>query len=440
MPAKIFSHALGVVLLSAALGFGQSHTFERRPNSERFEQRREQKEKLETAGQKLQPTAMLAAVETAIDPAAYRVGPGDVLTINLWGLLDDQPALNLPITPEGKLLIPTIGALDVKLLTLEQVQEAVRRACLEKYNAKTISVTAHLTQVRQVRVHVYGEVQAPGSFIGAAVDRVSHFLELAGGGTEWANASRVEVRCLDGRVEHLNLARVYQKGELTQNPFVQGGEVIYVPRIELSGKTVFVEGEVDLPGPHQFAQNETAEDFLHRIKALNRASDLNAVYLVRAQQPPAHLSFFEGRGHGDSRASTSPTEQGPGSNGRAHVAAQTQGLEDGDRILITRIKEYVYVHGAVQNPGSFPFVVGYKAADYVGLAGGTAEMASLGDVKILHAETGKTEKGAAREVHRGDTILVPTAGRNKLSQYVTMTAQLATLLIAASAVGLLNAN
>jgi protein involved in polysaccharide export with SLBB domain len=432
-----FSRALYIVLTSAALAFGQAQLFERKPDASPFAPR-EKKEKLAAAKQKLPQATLLSAVETAVDPAAYRVGPGDVLTINLWGLLEDQPGLQTPVTPEGKLLIPTIGALDVNRLSLQEVQEAVRRACAEKYRANTISATAHLTQVRQVRVHVYGEVQTPGSFLGTAADRVSHFIEQAGGGTQWADENRVEVRHAEGRVEVLNLSQVYQKGELAQNPFVQGGEVIYVPRIALSGKTVFVEGEVELPGPHPFPDNETAQDFLHRIKALDRASDLNAIYLARKNQPPAHLSFFDHEAQAAHDAGNGRAEHKAGANGLAYVAAQNHILEDGDRILITRTKEYVYVHGAVQNPGSFPFMVGYKAADYVGLAGGTAEMASLSGVKIIHPETGKTEKGATREVHRGDTILVPTAGRNKLSQYVNMASQLATLLIAASAIGLVN--
>ncbi len=435
MHPRFFSNAFLASLTAAAIVSAQTPLREPKPSFFPSEQRGEN-DKTKTVKREIPQAPSLGAVETAIDPAAYHVGPGDVLAINLWGLFDEQPALNIPITPEGKLLIPSIGALDVNKLSLQQVQEAVRRACAEKFNAKTISATAHLTQVRQVRVHVYGEVEMPGSFIGTAVDRVSYFLEQAGGSTQWADESRVEVRRADGRVEVLNLSQVYQKGELGQNSFVQGGEVIYVPRIELSGKTVFVDGEVELPGPHQIVQNESAEGFLHRIKALDRTADLNAIYLYRKNQAPVHLSFLNLDKSANAQASNGDAEHKPGTNGLAYVTAQNQPLQDGDRILITRIKEYVYVHGAVKNPGSFPFVVGYKAGDYVGLAGGTAEMASLSGVKVIHPETGKTEKGATREVHRGDTILVPTSGRNKLSQYVGIASQFATLIIAASAVGL----
>lgn len=429
--ATLFAALFAAVITSAQMPSRQQNRDYFRYDSEK------RKDPSETAKLKASQTAALLAVETAVDPAAYIVGPGDVLTINLWGLFDEQPALNIPITPEGKLLIPTVGALEVNGLTLQNVQEAVRRACAAKYNAQTVSATAHLTQIRQVRVHVYGEVETPGSFIGTALDRVAHFIEQAGGQTEWADVNRIEVRDAAGRTQVLNLAQVYQTGDLAQNHFVRGGEVIFVPRIALEGKTVFVEGEVDLPGPHQFAQNETAEDFLYRIKALDRATDLQAIYLFRKDQPGVHLSFLHDSESANVRAGNGRAEHDHGTNGLAFVAARHERLQNGDRILITRIKEHVYVHGAVKNPGHFPFVVGYKAADYVGLAGGTAEMTSLNSVKVVHHESGKTEKGATREVHRGDTIIVPTSGRNKLSQYVGIAAQFATLLIAASAVGLI---
>lgn len=434
MHPRFIAATLCASLFAAAITSAQMPSREQNRDYFRYESEKE-KDHSATAKLKTSQTAALIAVETAVDPAVYIVGPGDVLAINLWGLFDEQPALSIPITPEGKLLIPSVGALEVNGLTLQKVQEAVRQACAAKYNAQTITATAHLTQVRQVRVHVYGEVKSPGSFIGTALDRVAHFIEQAGGHTEWADVNRIEVRNAEGRIEILNLSQVYQTGDLAQNPFVRGGEVIFVPRIALQGKTVFVEGEVELPGPHQFAAHETAEDFLHRIKALDRMTDLQAIFLFRRDRPAVHLSFLH---EGRMEARNEHAERAHGTNGLAYVAAQNHPLQDGDRILITRIKPFVYVHGAVKNPGHFPFVVGYKAADYVGLAGGTAEMASLSGIKIVHHETGKSEKGATREVHRGDTILVPTSGRNKLSQYVGIAAQFATLLIAASAVGLVN--
>lgn len=361
--------------------------------------------------------AMLQAVERPVDPASYMVGPGDILKINFWGPASDELGISAAITPEGKLIIPTVGTLDVIDKPLQQIQEEIRHACEAKYDPRNISVTAHLTQLRMVRAHVYGEVNSPGSFTATAVDRISYFIQQAEGWTQWADERTVELRHADGTIDTLDMYKLYHEGDLGQDPFVRGGDVIYVPRIELTDKTVFVEGAVAMPGPHQIARDESLIDFLYRVKALNRGADFNEFFLIRKNQAPLRLSFF--------------------SNGTAGNDVHSLRMEHGDHILVTGVKAYVYVHGAVKNPGNFPYVEGYKAADYVGLAGGTQDMANLESTKIIHRDSGITEKGADKEVKRGDTLIVPVAARTKLSEYLLIASQIATILIAASAVGVI---
>jgi protein involved in polysaccharide export with SLBB domain len=356
------------------------------------------------------------AIEGAIDPATYLVGPGDVLTINAWGLSSEADlGLSLKVTPEGKIIIPSVGIIAANDKTLRQVQEEVRQACAAKYDPNKVKITAHLTQLRLVRAHIYGEVKSPGIYVGTAIDRIAYYISEAEGWTAWADERQVQVRHLDGTVDTLDLSRLYQGGELAQNIYISAGDVIYFPRIELTDRVVYVEGEVPLPGPNKIAQDETALDFLHRIEAMNRKSDLNEIYLVRGHAAPARLTFF--------------------GNGVEGLEASATPLQHGDRILVPALKEYVYVRGAVHSPGRYPYVVGYKAADYVGLAGATVESASLKSVKVIHGNTGITEKGPERDVERGDTIVVSASIRSKFSQYLTITSQVATLVIAAAAIG-----
>lgn len=364
-----------------------------------------------------QQQALQQAIERPIDPASYIVGPGDVLKINFWGPASDDIGFSSPITPEGKLIIPTVGALDVIDKTLQLVQDEIRRACETKYDPKSISVTAYLIQLRSVRAHVYGEVNSPGSFAGVAIDRVSSFIQLAGGWTNWADERRIELRYASGKVDTLDMFELYFEGDLRQDPCLQGGEVIYVPRIELTDKTVFVEGRVGRAGPHQIAKDESVMDFVRRVNALQHGADLNDIFLVRRNQAPIRLDFFGAAANG---------------NNVRHLL-----MEDGDRLIARGGSNLVYVHGAVKNPGSFPYLEGYKAADYVGLAGGTQEMSKLASTQIIRRDTGKTEKGMDKDVRQGDTVIVPIATRNAISQYLLIVSQVATILIAASAVGVI---
>lgn len=355
------------------------------------------------------------AIEGAIDPATYLVGPGDVLTINAWGLSSEADfGLTLKITPEGKIIIPNVGIIAANDKTLQQVQEEVRQACAAKYDPNKVKITAHVTQLRLVRAHIYGEVKSPGIYIGTAIDRIAYYISEAEGWTAWADERRVQVRHLDGTVNTLDLTKLYQGGEFSQNIYIRGGDVIYFPRIELTDDIVYVEGEVPLPGPHKIVKGETALDFLHRIEAIDRMSDLNEFYLLRGKERPVHLLFL--------------------GNDVEGLQASTTRLEHGDRILAPELKAFVYVRGAVFAPGKIPYMVGYKAADYVGLAGATDEAAGLKSVKVIDSKTGKVTKGPTSEVKRGDTIVVSTSTRYKFSQYLTITSQVATLVIAAAAI------
>lgn len=354
------------------------------------------------------------AMEGVIDPETYLVGPGDVLKINFWGPVNEDLGVAITITPEGKLIIPSVGVIDAEKKSLEQVQEEVKRACAGKYDPRNVKVSVHLIKLRLARAYVFGEVKGPGVFTASAVDRVSYYISEAEGFTEWADERHVQVRHLDGQTDTLDMSRLYDLGDISQDPYVRGGDVIYVPRIELTDQTVFVEGDVVKPGPHKIASGETLLDFLHRIKAITRTTDLNGITLRRGQQQPQPANFL--------------------TNGTATPHIHNLPLQNGDRIYVPPIKEFVYVQGAVRNAGSYPYVVGYKAGDYVGLAGGTVESASIKSVRVFHPENGQSKKGADQEVHRGDTIVVPSSARTNIGQFLTFTAQAATITLAVMAV------
>lgn len=354
------------------------------------------------------------AIEGAVDPAIYRVGPGDVLRISFWGPSSDDNGISTSVTPEGRLIIPSVGTIEVNNKTLEAVRAEVSRACEAKYDPRNITVTTDLTQLRLVRAHIVGEVQAPGSFNATAVDRISYFIQQAEGWTDWADQRRVQVRHTDGAIDTLDMYKLYYEGDIGQDPHVRAGDVIYVPHITLTGKTAFIEGPVSQPGPHQIAENESLLELLYRVRAIQRWTDLHGIYLIRGEQPPAPINLL--------------------GNGADHAISGSMKLEDGDRIITTSVKQYVYVHGAVKNSGNIPYVEGYRAIDYVGFAGGTQDMADLKNITVVRHGSNKSEKGANLEIRRGDTIIVPLAGRVKLSQNLLIFSQVATLIIAAIAV------
>ena len=358
------------------------------------------------------PTAQFQAIETRINPDEYIVGPGDMFYINI--VSGEEISFTVPVTPEGKLIIQTVGTLFVDGKLLSQVQKEVKAAGEKKY--KVTKVVANLIQLRNFRVHVTGEVENPGTFVAQAVDRASVLIDRAGGITEWADERHTEIRHKDGSVDFLDLFQFKKLGLLEENIYVQNGDIIYVPAIELSNNTVILEGYVDQPGIHQIIEGEMLSSFLLRVDAFNRRLDPHQIYVTRkndqGENKIININLLE-------KNSTAETN-----------LPNDIIIKDGDKIHVPSLKNKVYVHGAVFAPGSFTYNVGFRARDYVGLAGGTEEMGNIKGIRVIHFSNGAIEKGPNASVERGDTIIVPRAFRKGFSEYLQIFAGLATLVFA----------
>jgi len=108
-----------------------------------------------------QPTSMPAS-QPALEPWAtgpYRVGPGDVLTIAISGL--DKLGLPASCTPrvteKGEVILPSVGAVPVDGMTLDEVEAAI----LAKYSPQYIKdtqVSAQIIEYKPISVMVFGDI------------------------------------------------------------------------------------------------------------------------------------------------------------------------------------------------------------------------------------------------------------------------------------------
>jgi protein involved in polysaccharide export with SLBB domain len=355
------------------------------------------------------------ALEAAVDPDSYIVGPGDQFLVNIWSSVGKN--FKIAVTPEGKLIIPTVSTLHVDGKTLSDVQKMVQEAGAKKYLQSVIS--ANLVLLRTFRVHVTGQVKNPGPYLALAVNRVSDIIEQAGGLTTWGFERAIEVRHLDGSIDFVDLYQYEKLGNLEANIYLRGGDLIYVPSVNLSEATVRIEGTVREPGIYQLAKNETLEEFLLRVDALNRRADLKDAYIERKTDADGGLEVIP----------IFPYLETSG-NGRSNFY-----LKDGDVIKVSERNEKVYVIGAVRNPGPYPYVPNLKARDYVGFAGSTELAANLSKTKVIRKNSEKQEKGQNLLIKPGDTVFVPQKVKFGVIEAFTIVGQLTSILIALKAVG-----
>ncbi|MGC9524605.1 MAG: SLBB domain-containing protein [Limnospira sp.] len=133
---------------------------------------------------------------------SYELGPGDQIFIDVIVNGQRSAELTVPnatIGPQGSLVMPLIGLVELEGLTLEQVRQNILSR-LARF-VKNPEVVVSLVNQRPVRVTVTGKVARPG-FYPLATPELVVALTTAGGTTSAADLRRVVVRRTlpDGKV------------------------------------------------------------------------------------------------------------------------------------------------------------------------------------------------------------------------------------------------
>ncbi|MCD6117547.1 SLBB domain-containing protein [bacterium] len=354
------------------------------------------------------------ALEKPVDPDLYIVGPGDQFLFVLRG--SGQEQVPIEVTPEGYLFIPGVEEIKVSGQTLTQVKETIKEKVKKAYKNSAYSIS--LLSLRLFRVHVVGEVKYPGTYTGRAIDRVTDMIDRAGGisSNAWYN-SVILKHIVSQTIDTLDVLAYEKFGDLSQNPVVEGGDVIYVPTVALSSRIITVEGNFIHAGMYALPRDEDISTFLVKIGALKSTSAPSFIMVYRKNSnQDKNCKFHVFRPF---KRSTTDGEQFI--------------LKPGDRIVLP--SEYVYVKGAVRNPGAYPYVADLTAREYAGMAGGDYRSGKINGISVYHTLTGKREKGPDTPVYPGDVIHMQENIRLRLDVLLRLIPTLTSLILAAKAAG-----
>jgi protein involved in polysaccharide export with SLBB domain len=235
------------------------------------------------------------ALEVAVDSNSYKLGPGDLLQISVWGILENQ--LLTEVTAEGYVVIPTISEIYVSGLTLADGSSLIKKN-LQRY-FKEASFSIRLIKMRKFRVYLVGEVAKPGTYYMRGSDRLSDLLEVAEGLTPSGNESVIQMRHANGENDTLNIIDFYLHGDKAANPYLNGGDVIFIPRIDFSQNNsnyidtpgiyqlkkeyIYVKGEVYQPGAYPYMTNLKAIDYAGMAGMRETAQDVNKIYVIHSK-------------------------------------------------------------------------------------------------------------------------------------------------------------
>jgi polysaccharide export outer membrane protein len=176
------------------------------------------------------------AAEAARSPAAptgpsgdrgeYRIGPEDILTINVWK--NDALSLTVPVRPDGMISLPLLHDVSAAGMTPMELQDLLSLRLSEFVASPEVSVIVH--EVHSPKVSIIGEVVHPGRYEIRSRTTVLDILAQAGGFTEFASRGRVVV-LRSGSGKRTRIAFDYNKvtSDGRANVELLPGDVVIVP-------------------------------------------------------------------------------------------------------------------------------------------------------------------------------------------------------------------
>lgn len=313
------------------------------------------------------PVELRLLVDRPLERRAYTLGPGDQVTITTSG--EANLAWTTTVTPEGTLVIPTVGSVRVLDLDLDAAEEIVERRVHQYY--RNVQVTLTLSALGGFKVFVVGDVDDPGPHVASSATRLSELVPPR---------RNVLVQRALGDTLLVDVVRFHQTGDLAYNPTVRAGDVIVVPQID---ETVDVYGRVFFPDTYEYREGESLAELL-RVANGDRGfpSDAHDMVYVSRFIDRKNLEIFQ-----------LARSEATGERGRSFA------LQPFDAVYVPRISDFktqktVTAEGEVRYPGVYPIRPDTTTVrDLVEMAGGFTEEASLVAAQLRRRPIGVSEQG-----------------------------------------------
>jgi protein involved in polysaccharide export with SLBB domain len=174
----------------------------------------------------------------------YILGPGDSISITLWGSINSRQ--ELAVDRNGEITIPRVGAVKVWGLSYEKAKDVIEKAVSRYFKNFEINVT--LGKLRTIQVYIVGEIELPGSYPVSSLATVVNALSAAGGPTKNGSLRTVKLTRKGSPTEEIDLYDMFLSGDRSKDVRLQNGDTIFVPVI---GPVVAIAGEVKRPAIYE---------------------------------------------------------------------------------------------------------------------------------------------------------------------------------------------
>jgi polysaccharide export outer membrane protein len=352
---------------------------------------------------------VLLAATLVAQPANYTLDTGDVISVVV--LRHEQFSGEYTVPPDGNVVFPGVGNLQVRGQTLHGLAEMLRERLSQRLRNPEVFVS--LKQARPQLVFVEGQLNRPGAHPIQPGWRVADAIAAAEG-LKILPERTVATLIRGDQTMPIDLPAILYRGDQRTNYLLQPGDLLSVQRKPTI--RVAILGEVKRPGNYDLDADSRVMHAIAQAEGVTEFAALKRAFIDR-QGTIIPFDLYRASVQGDTTESNNPP------------------LQDGDVIVVPQNLQRYAIVGQVARPGYYPIPEGklFLLSDAIAQAGGMTPRAITSTVTILRLEgdalnrlrvpyqqflkRGKLE--ANPPIREGDVIYLAEVNRLDLGQILT---------------------
>ena len=308
-----------------------------------------------------QTTTGYAGNENMATPLSYIVGPGDVLSLVVYGV--QEYISDLIVSKEGRVQIDNVGQVKVAGLSIEAATDAIKAQMAKtaypsiKNGETKIAIT--VGDIRTVQVTVIGALKS-GKLNVSSLSNVLSVLAEAGGPNEIGSYRDIEL-IRDNKVfKKIDLYAFMKNGDQSNMVTVKDNDVIRIPPYK---NRFEIKGQVKRPGIFEIGASENFNSYLQYAGGFDDTAYTAWVKIIQKNDKEKAVKDLAAADYSK---------------------YQPQG---GDVISISKIldrfQNRVKLSGAVFRPDVYQLTPGMRISDLIQRADGLREDAFIGRAQLI---------------------------------------------------------
>ena len=190
-------------------------------------------------------------------PENYKLGPGDEISISIWGF--NEFSETLAVDARGYISPSSYGRIYVKGLTFKNMRSLLKNKFSTFFDMQNSEIDVSLSYSKVITINIVGEVYNPGSYVIPSINTAFNALISSNGPTQIGTVRNIYIKRNGKTVDSLDVYKFLFDPEKSHDIYLQDGDYLFVPPAK---NLIEISGAVNRPYTYEAKDNESVSDMV----------------------------------------------------------------------------------------------------------------------------------------------------------------------------------